>query len=396
MTMKKENRKIRKFSLWLTVLAGVMTIAISIYNYHPKIDAYRYALAYNKKDFEKVYSFYKKESIIDKFTKEQIISVLEEQSKINEKIKFKDVTMIKDQETNKWFVKFPYSLQSIYIFTPTGATVYVDNKKIAKDIVGKGIEVREMLPGKHQVKIEYYNNMYPPFTRQIDVPKEQKVESPYETQNAVIVAPLGTWVKLGNITQENLGKEVLFQNILPGQYDMSIYMGDKDIEVFSQKIQIDKETNRVHVGDIKGNEKVREDLEVFFGEFNKAYKEGIIKRDSLFLHKFLTDKINEDVISDFNMWYLDNKDIKDAKSLMEVRDIYPISGTELKASVLETVYLVNQEKNEVDEEINQQYRVVIEWDYKLKRSNSTWKIVGREIRQSIVAYKNTEGKWIKY
>lgn len=87
------------------------------------------------------------------------------------------------------------------------------------------------------------------------------------------------------------------------------------------------------------------------------------------------------------MWYIDHKEIKDAKTLMEVRDIYPISGNQVKASVLETVYLTDVDK---------EYRIVIEWDYKLFRNNATWQIFGREILQSIVAYKNEEGNWVKY
>ena len=87
------------------------------------------------------------------------------------------------------------------------------------------------------------------------------------------------------------------------------------------------------------------------------------------------------------MWYIDNKEAKNAKSLMEIRDIYVLSGREIKASVLEKVYLTNQD---------QEYKVVIEWNYKLERSDLKWKIVQRDILQSIVSYKNEAGKWISY
>lgn len=393
-TMKKQSNKVKKYILWAVIVAGIMSVSFGLYHYYPKAYAYRYAFAYYKKDFDKAYSFYNEEAMAGKFTKKQIIKVLEEQSKINSKINPNDLKVIKDKKTKKWFVKFPYSLYSISISTPTGATVYVDDKKVVQGATGKGIEVKDMLPGKHQVKIEYDNTMYPAFITEINVPKEREVASPYETKNILVIAPVGSWVKVGNIIRENLDKQLLFENMLPGQYEISIFMG-KDLEVFSQKVQIDMETTTINLEKIKGNERVKEDLEVFFSTFNRAYKVGIMEKDTLFLHKFLTEKVNEDVISDFKMWYIDHKDIKDAKSLMQVRDIYPISGSELRTSVLETAYLVNLEKNGA-EEIEQQYRIIIEWDYKLLRHNSSWQIISRDILQSIVAYKNEAGKWIKY
>ncbi len=382
--------------LWAVTLVGLIIGGIYIYNYNPKLCAYRYILAYNKHDFEKVFSFYNEDAIVKKFTKEEIIEVLKEQSKTNNKINPMELTMIKDEKTKKWFVKFPYNLHSIYVSAPTGAKVYVNHKKIIEGLVGSGVEVKDLLPGKHQVRIEYDNYMYPDFTTEIDVPKEMKVESPYDTLDIAIVAPVGSWVTVGDIAKHNRDEKVLFNNMLAGQYDISVLMGNKDIEVFSQKIQIDQQSPTIHIDNFMGNENVKKDLQKFFKNFNIEYKEGIMKKDIMFLHNFLAEPINEEIISDFKMWYVDHKDIKDAKSLMEVRDIYPLSGSELTASVLETVYLTNIEKDGEGKEIERQYRVVIEWNYKLLRNNATWQILRREILQSIVAYKNEEEKWIKY
>ncbi|HHX60960.1 MAG TPA: hypothetical protein GX707_09660 [Epulopiscium sp.] len=390
---KKSKR--RKNILWAVPVVGLIIGSFYFYHYSPQACAYRYAFAYNKNDFEEVFSFYNEEAMTNKFTKEEIIEVLEEQSKKGNKIKPKELTMIKDEKAKKWFVKFPYSLQKIYVYTPTGSTVYVDNKKIIQGVTGQGIEVKDMLPGKHQITIQYYDHLYPDFTTEIDVPEEITVKSPYDTLDIAVMAPTGTWVTMGDITKQNRGQKVSFDNMLPGQYDISVFMGNKDMEIFSQKIQIGKQNPIIYIENIVGNENVKKNLQVFFKEFNIEYKVGIMKKDTTFLHTFLTDKINEDIISDFKMWYIDHKDIKDAKSLMEVRDIYPISGNELKASVLETVYLTNLEKDGAGKDIERQYRVVIEWNYKLLRNNAKWQIISREIRQSMVAYKDEE-KWIKY
>ena len=175
--------------------------------------------------------------------------------------------------------------------------------------------------------------------------------------------------------------------MLPGQYKVSIAIKDRELEIFSQTIQLDKEYTSIHLEKIAGNKMVKENLEKFFEMFNTEYEKGIKNKDANFLHMFATEKINEDLISDFKMWYIEHKDVKDAKSLMEIRDVYILSGTELKASILETVNLVNEDK---------EYRVVIEWNYKLLRSNSKWVIAQREIMQSSVAYKSEENKWIRY
>ncbi len=394
MIPKKRSKK--KVSLWAVTLLGLIIGSFYLYTYHPTVYAYRYIFAYNNKDFEKVYSFYKEDMLKNKFSKKQILKVLEEQSNNHHKISPKELTMIQDQQTKKWFVKFPYSLQSIYVFTPTGATVYVDKQKIVEGVKGKGIEVKGILPGKHEVKIGYDHEMYPDFVTEIDVPKETQVKSPYDTHNIIVIAPEGAWIKIGDITKESLGENVQFENMLPGQYELSMLMGDKDIEVFSQNTQIDNKSTTIHLDNVKGNKKVREDLQTFFLTLNRAYKAGIMDKDAGFLNKFLTETPNEKVISDFKLWYMDDKDIKDAKSLMEIREIYPLSGNELKASVLETVYLVNHQNNQKGDPIDQHYRVIIEWDYKLLRENASWQIMSRAIGQSIVAYKEEDGRWITY
>ena len=393
---KKQNKKIKLNILWVISLMGLIMGCIYLYNYNPKICAYRYIFAYNKKDFEKVFSFYNEEAMLSKFTKEEVINLLKEESRVDNEISPKDLTIIKDERTKKYFVKFPYSLKNIYVYGPTGSNVYINNKKVAEIIESNGAEIKDMLPGKYQVTVEYYDNIMPPLTREIDISKEIKVTSPYETLDISIAPPPETWVTIGGIAKKSVGEELIFNNMLPGQYDISIFMGDKDVEVFSVNTQIDKENKAVHIENIKGNENVKENLQQFFSKFNIEYRNAIMKKDSTFLYKYLPEKINEDIITDFKMWYIDKKDIKDAKSLMEVRDVYPISGSELKVSVLETVYLTNQEKDENGEDVEQQYRVIIEWNYNLLRNNSTWEIINREIMQSMVAYKDEDGKWIKY
>ncbi len=393
---KKTNKKIRIHILWVAVLVGSIIGSFYAYNYNPTVCAYRYIFAYNKKDFEKVFSFYNEEAMLSKFTKEEIINLLKEETKIGNKISPEGLTIIRDENTRKCFVKFPYKLQNIYVYTPTGSNVYINNKKVAEGVKGDGVEIKDMLPGKYVVTVEYYDNMMPPFTTQIDILKETKVASPYETLDILLTSPTGTWVTIGDISKKNTGEKLTFNNMLPGQYNISVFMGDNDIEVFSVNTQIDKQNKEVNIENIIGNENIKENLQEFFSKFNIEYRKGIMEKDSSFLYKFLPEKINEDVITDFKMWYIDKKDIKEAKSLMEVRDIYPVSGSELKASVLETVYLTNLEKDENDKDIDKEYRIVIEWNYNLLRNNSTWKIESREIRQSMVAYKDEDGKWIKY
>lgn len=375
-----------KYVLWL-VVAGIILASIYTYNYSPKAYAYGYAFAYNKQDFEKVFSYYDQDDVIKKFSKEEIIRFLKEQSNVKKKIKPTELTVVKDEKSKKYVVKFPYHLHNVHILAPAGAKVLMDNNEIISAIRGKGIEIKDILPGKHQVAIEYYDHMYPTFTREINVPEETKVESPYNTHDITVFAPVGSWVGIGNMVRHNQGEKIVFNNMIPGQYDVSVLMGDQDIEVFSSKIQIDVDNRQIHLNDIRGNEALRKDLEAFFLRFNKEYRQGIMEKDATFLQNFLTEKINEDVISDFKMWYIDNKDVTDAKSLMELRDVIPISGNQLKATVLETVYLTNEETD---------YRIVIEWEYKLFRTKANWEIVSRDILQSVVAYKDDQGKWVKY
>lgn len=380
-------------------LLGIVLIIISgyfTYNYSKGACAYRYTYAYNHEQLDKLYSYYDREGIIKQFDKEEVINFLRQETRKKDKIKANELTLIRDKKTKKCFVEFPYKLENINVLAPVGSDVYVNNKRVVKGVTARGVEIKNLLPGNHIVTIEYYNNMHQPFVKQINIPKENLVESPYPTHDILVSAPPGTWVTIGHTKKQSKDEEIVFNNMLAGQYDLQLSMEDQKIQVFSQKTQIDSGNTSLNLEKISGNQKIKDELQNFFSEFNKEYKQGIIEKNTEFLHKFSTKDINENIISDFKMWYLDNKEIVSASSLMEVRDIYPISGNSIKVSVLETVYLTNKEKDSKDNYKDQEYRVVIEWDYTLLRSNSTWKIVNREILQSIVAYKNEEGNWIKY
>ena len=406
--------------LWLILLVSILIIVVYIFFYSAQVQGYKYAFAYNNRNFEKVFEYYHKDTVDNQLSKEEIVDFLKQQIEIDGPLKInqtsmvqiltglfkptiqvnmkvvygvenkgrqESLTLVRDYRTRKWLVKFPYELQSIYVFAPTGSQVYIGGKKVQNKGISEEIEIKNTLPGRHQITIQYYEDIYPPFTTEIVVPKQTRVDSPYPTYNIAVFAPYNTWVTLGNVTKYNSGPSVLFTNMLPGQYKISIAIKDRELEIFSQTVQIDKEYTSIHLEKIVGNKAVKESLEKFFEIFNIEYEKGIKSKDSNFLHMFAKEKIDENLISDFKMWYIDNKDVKDAKSLMEIRDMYILSGTELKASVLETVYLTNEGK---------EYRVVIEWNYKLVRNNSKWEIAQRHILQSIVAYKNEEGKWIRY
>lgn len=373
--------------IWGVVAIGLIILGFYIYNYTAWACGHKYVFAYNNHRFEKAFSYYDQDLSQRPFGKEEILAFLKEKRVAGGKITRRGLALTRDRKTKRWSVNFPYETGCIYVSAPLGSRIFLDQKKLVDGLVGQGIEIKDVLPGKHEISIGYYHDLYPSFTKTIDVPDEQEVKSPYETCNISIYAPLGTWVQLGGISKYNQDQKLIFENIALGQYQVSVFTEDKEIEIFSKMIQIDQGQTEIHLDKIRGGEKIKADVERFFTGFNKAYKEGIINHDALFLHKFSPEIINQDLISDFKMWYIDHKDVQDAKSLMEVRDIYILSGTQIKTSVLETVYLTDLET---------QYRVVIEWDYRLLRKNATWQIGERSIQQSIVAYKNEEGHWIKY
>lgn len=417
----KDFYKKKKGMVWLGVGLVFLLVITYTFFYSAQIQGYKYAFAYNHKNFQKVFGYYDKDTLSQDFSKEEIVDFLEEQIHIDGNIKvnksnisgmlkevFKgstqkvempitydqgkpvsemSLTLLRDKKTKRWFVKFPYELQSIDVFAPAGSDIYIGKKKVKHDGMSEKVEIINTLPGKHQITIEYYNDLYPPFIKEIIVPMETRVESPYPTYNIAVFAPYNTWVTLGNKTKYNSGPSVLFENMLPGQYKVSIVMKDRELEIFTQTIQVDQKYTSVHLEKIAGNKAVQQNLSEYFDMFNIEYAKGIISRDTNFLHMFATEKINENLISDFKMWYIDQKDIKDAKSSMEIRDSYILSGTEIRASVLETVYLSNDDTK---------YRVVIDWNYKLLRNNAKWEIAERNILQSSVAYKNEAGKWIRY
>ena len=304
--------------------------------------------------------------------------------------------MIRNKEGKRWSVEFPYELESIYVFAPMGSRVYIDGKQVIESNQEEKVQVKNILPGDHTIMIGYYNNTYPSFVQTICVPEETTVHSPYRTYEVKISAPYDTWVKLGSVQKYNSNGSVIFTNVTQGEYPTSLYMHDGKLRVFHQMTEVSEEKVNINFNNIKASKVSESNVDKFFTEFNKKYEKGITDGDANFLHDFIVDEKSGEIISDFKMWYVDHKDIKEAYSLMNIRDIYLISGKELKVSVLEIVYLTNIEKNSKGEDIEQEYRVAIEWEYRIYNDNSKWQIISREILQSIVAYKDEGGKWIQY
>lgn len=425
--------------IFSSLLVLLFIAIIYIYSHSAQAYAYQYISAYNNEDWEQVCRLYNQEILQNQVQKEEIIDFLKEQRDIKENLKIrrrapigtfiksqyhyiksyvvkvdkeqisipieyissdnkiKDrLNMIRHKEEKKWTVEFPYELESVYVFAPMGSRVYIDGKEIIESNQEEKVEIKNILPGDHTIIIDFYNNIYPSFVQTICVPEETQVYSPYKTYEVEILAPKDTWVKLGSGKKYNFKGSLIFANVIQGEYPTSIYMNNGKLRVYSQMIEVREGKENINLTHIKANKVSGSDVDIFFQEFNEQYEKGIINGNEKFLHDFILDKNSGEIISDFKMWYVDHKNIKEVHSLMNIRDIYVITGKELKISVLEIVYLTNIEKDSEGESIDQEYRVAIEWEYRILKDNSKWKIINREILQSTVAYKDEEGRWIQY
>lgn len=69
----------------------------------------------------------------------------------------------------------------------------------------------------------------------------------------------------------------------------------------------------------------------------------------------------------------------------------------LHSSITETVELTNQEYDDLEQkEVKRVYKVIIKWQTIVDISTNEWKIVNRSIKESVIAVKDLEGKWIQY
>ena len=129
----------------------------------------------------------------------------------------------------------------------------------------------------------------------------------------------------------------------------------------------------------------------FTNQFYQGYMQGIKKQSSDFLMQHVEEDILEQVTEEYRSWFIDYKDIQDAKVTIQVEQMQLKDTAEVKLTILEVIQMTNKEDTELTE-----YQVVLKWDNILSILEKDYKIKERTLVESLVSYKDEEGKWVQY
>ena len=129
----------------------------------------------------------------------------------------------------------------------------------------------------------------------------------------------------------------------------------------------------------------------FTNQFYQGYMQGSKKKSSDFLMQHVEEDILEQVTEEYRSWFIDYKDIQDAKVTIQVEQMQLKDTAEVKLTILEVIQMTNKEDTELTE-----YQVVLKWDNILSILEKDYKIKERTLVESLVSYKDEEGKWVQY
>lgn len=416
------------FVLSIMVLMGIIGIGVGrVYKNQPIFQVQSYIKALNERDFDLVYQYFYKDKHISNRKKQEIITCMESYFSVDNFVKielsslkgkdyndkrtnakgkyfevnylFKDklvasgISLVKKED--RWEVLFPFKMTDVTVDAPLGATVYFNGKRVEKGVDGEYI-IKSVLPGEHKVRIELYESDYSNYEATLKVPQQKQVTIPYETLRVKIKTKKNMIVELAGEKKVNKDGTIFFDDVLEGIYEVKVIDPYGDLETWSQTVDISKANNTFEMKALDFSEKGRDNVKAYIRQFYNVYHKGIEEKSSAFLDHYVTNENKLDVKESFENWFIKNKNIKDAQLKFDIQHIDITKEGYLTMTVLEQVSLLNQEMNPRNEAIDRYYKVVMKSHIVLEPVGKSYVIVDKKIEESLVSYKDEDGKWIAY
>jgi hypothetical protein len=423
--------------IFITIVVTVIVIipivwtSISIYRYYTgpkfKVDTYMKHLA--KKEYTQIYDMLDQEEAFNIYSKEQIIQYYKMQYDIENNLveiirrnnivlknsaenkkeeeafcNIKYVYSNKEQvdsiylikRDNEWKIRFPFQMSEVKIYAPVGSEVYLNDQKVTLYENEMYIQ-KNVLPGKYLVKVDFLNKMYNPYKKTINVPYEKEVFLPYDALNVEIMTIKNMIIELEGIQKKSDDGIAVFNNILEGNYKLKIFSANHYINPIETNIGISKNTRLFNMFDVTLSETGEDKLKEFINDFYNGYLKDIKEEKCSSILPFISKDSSGDLINDFKEWFIKNKDIQDAKITVQPNNIKIDDMGFLHTDLLETIELTNKEFDEYENDyVSRKYKLILEWDTKIDISGESWYIIERTVTQSMVSYKDFDGKWVQY
>ena len=405
--------------LIVTLVIIVGATAQSVYSYyrgpHHIVDTYIRCL--NERNYDKLYSLLNPNSLKNIGDKNEIIAYYKRiYEQANKLIKIQEVGCIGQTYTvnyyfykgneqgklsvinkeGKWYIEFPFKESEVEVFAPYGAKVYLDNKEIIYSD-NKSYKIKNVLPGTYLLKVDPIQEAHESYYKMLQIPLKKSYIVPYELAHVIIQTAPQLIVRVDSFSKLSQGSKVEFHDLLLGKYEIEVQDTGGYLNKQKREVEVKKGENSFTLREFVLSTKGEEKLKDFLSEFYRSYLEGIKIHNEEAIESYFTKEQRKEQLRLYSSWYIDKKDISDANIGIKMGDSMVDEKGILHTEVTESIELNNKEYNEAEGKVvTEVYKVIIRWHTSINISDKDWKIINREIEQSIVAVKDKEGRWVQY
>lgn len=417
--LRKESRSHLILGLLTIILVTLIIAAIrNMYLYYTSsgyvVD--RYIKCLNERDYKEIYKLLDQEQLAAIGSQEEIINYYARQYEKENKLKYvKKLGMQKEvyrigyyykehseegqlevvKKQHKWYVVFPFKWSQVSVYAPYGCQVYLDNTKLDYKVEGMyGYD--KVLPGTYLLSVHFPMDTYKDYYQAVHIPQEKQVVLDYPVGSLQINSMKGLEVHINQFKKTSQKVQLLMPDLLVGQYEIQMIDPRGYIAPQMQTILLGEEGKKVSLKDFHLTEKGEQKLEDFLDTFYNHYESAILERSKVPLIDDFEQAHQENLLNEFSSWYIDKKQIVDAKVQTQYGDYSIDQDGYLHQQVTENVILYNQEMNEHNEQVTKVYQVHISWDMSIDVLKENWQIQNRSLLESVVAIQDQEGKWIQY
>lgn len=295
---------------------------------------------------------------------------------------------------DSWKIVNPFKSSKVTIYAPALSKVYINGKKVPHEAEGAYSE-EGLLPGNYMLQVAFPQKGYKDYHQLIKVPEQTEVVLPYDMVNVGIKTVRGMEVDLGGLRKKANKANVSFSDILPGEYTLTIKSPYDTITPVEQQIKIGNKNCNFNYQEMALSENGQAEWKNFINNFYNAYLTGIEKREADGIASYFEGNNQKVQLQLFKDWFIKDKDIQEAKLKVETQQDGITEKGYLHSEITEIVELTNLEEVEGGKE-NKVYRLILTWDTQIDIMKENWQIADRSLKESIIAYKTEDGRWIQY
>lgn len=299
------------------------------------------------------------------------------------------------QKKGKWQVIFPFKTNEVQVFAPYGAKVYLGSQEMTY-LPNQCYKLENILPGKYALRVEVNQEGYKDYYSVVHMPQDKKYIVPYETGHlAVQVAP-GFKVQCNEFTKNSQKATVAFEDLLLGTYQIKTQDEEGIFKEQALNIFVKKGENTVKLRAFQLSDKGKDQLKNFWGDFYESYIKAIKSHDATLINSYFTKSQVQPQEELFSSWYISQKDIQEVDMQVKINESIVDEKGYIHVMNTENAELWNREYDEEANEGLYHYKVILTWETIINPLNEAWTIIKRDLKQSIVAVEDREGRWVQY